>query len=581
MGPLLEVKNLRVQFDSDEGTVEAVKNVGFEIRKGEVLCIVGESGSGKSVTSLSLMGLLAKNARIADGEIRFSGENLLDLPDEKLRKLRGNRLSMIFQEPMTSLNPVLTVGRQLMEPIELHKGLEGKQAKQLCIEWLEKVGIPRPEKVFREYPGTLSGGMRQRIMIAMAMICSPDILIADEPTTALDVTIQAQILDLIEQLRLENDSSVLLITHDLGVVAETADRVVVMYNGEVVEQGNVFDIFANPQHDYTKHLLSSNPNISEEYSQQRKQNALASEQKRGEEASNISKESEAPPASAGEHIKPGKTYLSVQGLKKYYPTSASGLFGSKEVQYVKAVDDVSFQIYRGETLGLVGESGCGKSTLSRMLIGLEQASDGRIWCNGRDQSSLRGADLIQSRKELQIVFQDPYSSLNPRIRIGDAIEEALLVHGLKDKSARRARANELLTMVGIPEHMADRFPHEFSGGQRQRIVIARALSVNPELLICDEPVSALDVSIQMQILNLLKDLQKQLNLTILFIAHGLGAVKYISDRIIVMNKGKIVEAGTTEEIFTNPKDPYTRKLLDAYPIPDPTKRKRRSAVPAS
>jgi peptide/nickel transport system ATP-binding protein len=569
--PLLDIKNLAVDFIAESGTTHALKNISITVTRGEVLAIVGESGSGKSVTSLSVLQLLpSPPAKYPNGNIFFSEDgihtiDLLKRDRHGMQDIRGNKIAMIFQEPMTSLNPVLTCGRQVMEGIQLHKNLPGKQAKKQTIEWFARVKLPEPDAVFNRYPHQLSGGQKQRVMIAMAMCCEPSLLICDEPTTALDVTVQKTILELIRELQKQSNMGVIFITHDLGVVAEIADRAAVMYKGEIVEQNTVKAIFTNPQHPYTKALLACRPMnhtrgerlpVVSDFLSANQDLQIAPEIQQHK----ISAENETNRSSAED----SPILLSAKNLSVWFPTKKN-LFGAASA-YTKAVDDVSFDVYRGETLGLVGESGCGKTTLGRALLRLVDPTSGKIIYNGEDLALKKREELRSLRKEIQIVFQDPYSSLNPRLTIGSAIAEPLQVHGIiKTEKRRKEKVMELLEKVNLkPEH-AERYPHEFSGGQRQRIVIARAIALNPSFVVCDESVSALDVSVQAQVLNLLNDLKKEFGFTVIFISHDLSVVRYISDRIMVMNKGRIEESGKADEIYYAPKTDYTKRLISSIP----------------
>lgn len=570
---MLEVKDLIVQFKTKDGIFNAVKEISFKIDKGEVLGIVGESGSGKSVTSLSIMRLLDESVSIVSGKILLDDTNLLGLKEKQMRAIRGNRIGMIFQEPMTSLNPVLDCGSQVAEAIRLHKGLSKKEAKQRTIDLFNEVQLPRPEEIYKSYPHEISGGQKQRVMIAMALSCDPEILIADEPTTALDVTVQKTIIELLLRLKSERNMSLIFISHDLGVISEVADQVMVMYKGEVVERGGITDIFSNPKHPYTKGLLACRPstahhlkylptvsdflkfddegemiqtNVSIQDLQQKNAYSISELQQR-----KIDLYSQEP-------------FLRVENLCKWYPFSSG--FLKLEKKYVKAVDDVSFEVYRGETLGLVGESGCGKSTLGRTVLRLVEPTSGRVVLDGVDVQDLDNEELRQIRRDIQIIFQDPYSSLNPRLTVGESIMEPLRVHKLYENNVgRKEKVMELLSRVNLNTDHFNRYPHEFSGGQRQRIVIARALALQPKFIICDESVSALDVSVQAQVLNLLRELQQEFELTYIFISHDLSVVKHIADRIIVMNKGIIEEVGDSEQIYYNPKKDYTKKLIASIP----------------
>lgn len=573
---LLSINKLSVNFETDNQINQALQEVSIDVAKGELLAIVGESGSGKSITSLSILQLLPQPpAKYIHGNIQLFTNNeaidVLKIPKTLLQNIRGNRVAMIFQEPMTSLNPVISCGNQVVEAIILHKKLNFKQAKKQTIDLFKKVQLPNPELLFDKYPHEISGGQKQRVMIAMAMSCEPDLLICDEPTTALDVTVQKNVLDLIKKLQVQNNMGVIFITHDLSVVAEIADRIAVMYKGKIVEQGSVKEIFNNAQHPYTKALLACRPALHpkgkrlptvSDFMQEDGSEKIVDEISVLKEKKLQSINDEL--ASSNEFSACNEVILSVKNLKVYYP--AQKTFLGKITSYSKAVDDVSFDVYKGETLGLVGESGCGKTTLGRAILQLLQPTAGSVVFNGEDLTKANATTLKQLRKKMQIIFQDPYSSLNPRITIGKAIEETLEVHKiLPTKEERKKRVIELLQRVSLlPEHY-NRYPHEFSGGQRQRIVIARALALEPSFIVCDESVSALDVSVQAQILNLLNDLKNEFGFTAIFISHDLSVVKYISDRIMVMQKGKIIETGTADEIYHNPKETYTQKLIAAIP----------------
>jgi len=560
MSPLLIIENLSINFVTQGATTQAVKNISLHISAKEIVALVGESGSGKSVTALSILQLLPiPPAQFESGQIIFNDADktidLLKLKHKSLQQIRGNRIAMIFQEPMTSLNPVITCGSQVMEALLQHKKITTSQAKAKTIEWFEKVKLPSPEKMFDRYPHQLSGGQKQRVMIAMAMCCEPALLICDEPTTALDVTVQKTILQLIKDLQKEAGMGVIFISHDLGVVAEIADRVAIMYKGEIVEQNDVKSIFENPQHNYTKALIACRP---------------ASHTK-GEKLPVISDffESKVKPR-LSQNNEPQKQNLfadilvEVKNVSVKFSTKTNLL--GKVLSHTTAVDDVSFNLFKGETLGLVGESGCGKTTLGRTLLRLIEPSDGKINYNGTDITLLTKQQLKSLRSNVQLVFQDPYSSLNPRLTVGAAIAEPLMVFNIeKKKNQRRKIVNDLLEKVNLPNSYANRYPHEFSGGQRQRIVIARALALNPNLLLCDESVSALDVSVQAQVLNLLNDLKKDMGLTMLFISHDLSVVRYMSDRIMVMREGKIIESGNAEEVYQHPASEYTQQLIASIP----------------
>ncbi len=558
--PLLSIRDLTVEFQTQDDTVTAVNHVSFDIPKGKTVGLVGESGSGKSVTSLAIMGLIpSPPGRITSGELLFKGEDLLKKSESEMRKIRGDRISMIFQEPMTSLNPVFRIGSQIAEVLMLHRGMSKKEAWQKAEDLLDQVGIPDPKKKIRAYPHELSGGQKQRVMIAMAIACEPELLICDEPTTALDVTIQKQVLDLMLDLQDKYHMGMLFITHDLGVIADLADDVVVMYRSNIVETGPVDTIFTNAKHPYTKGLIACRPLLE---GNPRRLLTVADYM---DEAGN---EKIVPTERFEPMVKEDKSgnpvLLEVNNLKTWFPVKG-GFFGTTK-DYVKAVDDVSFSVRKGETLGLVGESGCGKTTLGRTILRLQEATDGEVIYDGVNIMDLSGEALRKMRSRLQIIFQDPYSSLNPRMTIGDILTEPMTIHGIgENKKDRFARAQELMRKVDLKPEQLSRYPHEFSGGQRQRICIARALAVEPEFIICDESVSALDVSVQAQVLNLLLDLQEEMGLTYIFISHDLSVVNFISDRVGVMHQGKLLELDTAEEIYQHPKTDYTRNLLAAIP----------------
>jgi peptide/nickel transport system ATP-binding protein len=560
MKPLLRIENLSVDFITGGKLSHAVRKISFDVSKGEIVALVGESGSGKSVTSLSVLQLLPRPPAIyAGGNIVFSEDgvhesDLLNADEKLIRTIRGHKIAMIFQEPMTSLNPVMNCGSQVMEAILAHKKISAKEAKAQTIEWFEKVKLPEPSKIFIRYPHQLSGGQKQRVMIAMAMSCSPSLLICDEPTTALDVTVQKTILQLIRDLQEQTNMGVIFITHDLGVVAEIADRVAIMYKGEIVEQNTAQAIFTNAQHAYTKALIACRPALHPKDEKLPTISDFLQAHAGNEDQRKI----------VSKNAITGKILLEAENLSVEFPIN-TGLFG-KARSYVNAVDHVSFHIQEGETLGLVGESGCGKTTLGRTLLHLIEPTGGRIMFGGKDMTRLSKGEARRLRKNIQLVFQDPYSSLNPRLTIGNAIAEPMKIAGLEsNEKERRKKTAELLERVDLPASMMERYPHEFSGGQRQRIVIARALALNPGFLVCDESVSALDVSVQAQVLNLLNELKRSLGLTMLFISHDLSVVRYMCDRIMVMNKGRIEESGPAEEVYLHPKSEYTKRLIQAIP----------------
>lgn len=578
MEKLIDVRNLITRFTTEDGEVTAVNDVSFTINKGETIGIVGESGSGKSVTCLSIMRLIPDPpGRIAGGEIIFHGEkgavDLAKLPEKELRSYRGNDIAMIFQEPMTSLNPVFTCGDQVMEAILLHQKVTKQEARQRTLELFAQVKLPTPERILDAYPHQLSGGQKQRVMIAMAMSCNPQLLIADEPTTALDVTVQKTILELMLGLSRDTGMSTIFITHDLGVVAEIADRVIVMYKGKIVEQGSVIDIFTNPKHPYTKGLMACRPPLGKRL---RKLPVISDFMDTDAQGNLIELESdmnrlidrmliteqETRDRMAG--LEKKEPILKVRDLNTWFPNKTN-IFG-KPLDYVKAVNDVSFDVYPGETLGLVGESGCGKTTLGRTILRLIPATSGSVAYDGKDIFNLSNKELKTLREQMQIIFQDPYSSLNPRLTVGNAIMEPMQVHKIYDNDKqRRERVVELLETVELQADHYNRYPHEFSGGQRQRICIARSLALNPKFIICDESVSALDVSVQARVLNLLINLREQFGFTYIFISHDLSVVKFMSDRMVVMNQGRIEEMGPADEIYNNPQKAYTQKLIDAIP----------------
>ena len=585
MGPsdrnVLEVQGLTVRFDTSERSVVAVKDLGFHVRAGEVLAIVGESGSGKSVTSLSVMRLIEHGGgTIASGKISFTRRNggKLDLAkaaDSVMRTIRGGEISMIFQEPMTSLNPVFSVGTQVAEAVMLHQGLSHAEAEAEALRMLELVRIPEAKQILKRYPHQLSGGMRQRVMIAMALSCKPSLLIADEPTTALDVTIQAQILQLIRQLQEEMGMAVIFITHDMGVVAEVADRVLVMYHGEAVEEGTCEQIFHNPRHPYTQSLLAAVPRLgSMRGTDEPAPFPLLRITDPEAEQLGTADMDETPvdmpePAASAPSVSDGPV-LSVDNLITRFDVETG--FWGKVKRRVHAVEQVSFNLYPGETLGLVGESGCGKSTIGRSLIGLETPRSGSIVFNGQELTQVSGSQLQKLRRNIQYVFQDPYAALDPRLTVGFSIMEPLLIHKVCSRQEAERRVGELLERVDLDPAMAVRYPHEFSGGQRQRVCIARALAMNPEIIIADESVSALDVSVRAQIINLLLALQKEFRSAFLFISHDMAVIERVCHRVAVMYLGQIVELGSRRDVFENPLHPYTKRLMSAVPIPDPSRR---------
>ncbi|HEY9002701.1 MAG TPA: ABC transporter ATP-binding protein [Mucilaginibacter sp.] len=564
---MLQVKNLNVKFKSRDGFIEAVKDTSFTLNKGETIGIVGESGSGKSVTSLAIMRLHNSGNTVINGEILLNDTDILQLPEDEMREMRGNRIAMIFQEPMTSLNPVLTCGFQVTEAIRFHLGVSKQEAKQKTIKLFNEVQLPRPESIFDSYPHQLSGGQKQRVMIAMALSCDPEILIADEPTTALDVTVQKTIIELLLRLKTDRHMSLIFISHDLGVVSEIADRVIVMYKGNIVEEGETKSIFTEPKHPYTKGLLACRPSPDHKLKKLPVVADFLDAEDRSVSVETIREEY----SYKGNEIKDRKQklyaqqpILQINELCTWFPAGA-GLFSNKKI-FVKAVNQVSFDVYPGETLGLVGESGCGKSTLGRSILRLIEPTSGNVNFEGADLRTLGKRDMRNMRRDIQIIFQDPYSSLNPRLTIGDSLMEPLQIHQLyENNTKRRKKVLELLERVNLPASYFNRYPHEFSGGQRQRIVIARALALQPKFIICDESVSALDVSVQAQVLNLIRELQQEFNLTYIFISHDLSVIKHISDRIMVMNKGKIIETGDPDDIYYHPKEEYTKRLISSIP----------------
>lgn len=545
-GPVLEISGLTVSVRGEDGEREVVSDLSLTLARGETLCIAGESGSGKSMTALAIMQLLPQPAaRISSGMIQLGEIDLAALNERQMQRIRGDRVAMIFQEPMTSLNPVLSIGRQLTESIEAHTDLTRAEARRRAIEALKAVRISEAESRLKQFPHELSGGMRQRVMIAMALALKPDVLIADEPTTALDVTVQGEVLELLRDLQREHGTSVILITHDMGVVAEMADRVIVMRHGRMVEEGKVADIFARPQADYTRELLAAVPRIGAGVGRRK----------------------------SAEAERPGSV-AAIRDLHVHFDLRG-GFFGQVN-RRVHAVEGVSFSIAPHETLALVGESGCGKSTTAKALAGLVPYR-GDIVIGGRNLSGLGRDERKAVRRDVQMIFQDPYASLDPRMRVGDLVAEPLLIHGIASKQERSQRVAALFERVGLSADQMELYPHEFSGGQRQRICIARALALRPKLIIADESVSALDVSVQARVLDLLKELQREFGIAYLFISHDMAVVENISDRVAVMYLGQIVEIGTRDQVFSNPRHPYTKRLIEAVPVPDPAKRRPRFA----
>ena len=547
--PVLDVAGLTISVRGEDGERAVVSELSFSLGRGETLCIAGESGSGKSMTSLAIMALLPQPAaRISAGSIRLGDTDLAELDERRMRRIRGNRIAMIFQEPMTSLNPILSIGRQLIEAIEAHTGVSRAESRSLAIEALTAVRIPEAESRLKQYPHELSGGMRQRVMIAMALALKPDVLIADEPTTALDVTVQGEVLELLRDLQRQHGTSVILITHDMGVVAEMADRVIIMRYGRMVEQGKVADVFERPQVDYTRELLAAVPRMGTGAARQRSSEKT-------------------------EDTKPAAVAVARDLHVRF---DLHGGFFGRVNRRVHAVEGVSFSIAPNETLSLVGESGCGKSTTAKALAGLVPYS-GELAIGGRNLSGLGRDERKAVRRDVQMIFQDPYASLDPRMRVGDLVAEPLLIHNIGTPRERTERVAALFERVGLSADQMERYPHEFSGGQRQRICIARALALRPKLIIADESVSALDVSVQARVLQLLKELQREFGVAYLFISHDMAVVENISDRVAVMYLGQIVEMGTRDQIFSNPRHPYTRRLIEAVPVPDPVQRRTRFA----
>jgi peptide/nickel transport system ATP-binding protein len=566
MGKILDIENLSVSFTTDGVERAVVKDVSYSVYRGKTLGIVGESGSGKSVSSMAILQLLPqKNCRITDGHINFyisekESIDLLSLDRNQMELYRGKHIAMIFQEPMTSLNPVHKCGEQVMEMIRLHEKVLEKEARQRTLQLFNEVQLPRPEKIFASYPHQISGGQKQRVMIAMALACHPEVLIADEPTTALDVTVQKGILELLRKLQQQYEMGIIFITHDLGVVAQIADDIAVMYKGQIVEQGSKDEVLYNPQHPYTKGLLSCKPPMDS----RPKHLNVVSDYLAGDVPAPVCETYEERTQRLTEIYYNKQPLLSVKNLSVTFPLEKT--WTGRVKKSLNAVDGVSFEVYRGETLGLVGESGCGKTTLGRALLRLIESSSGDVVYNGLELNKLSASEMRKLRSEIQIIFQDPYSSLNPRITAGGAIMEVLKTHHIgKNAAERRAKTLELMRNVGLEEAHFDRYPHEFSGGQRQRICIARTLALNPQLIICDESVSALDVSVQAQVLNLLNDLKRRYNFTYIFISHDLSVVRFLSDRLLIMQKGCIVESGDADEIYENPQQEYTKQLINSIP----------------
>lgn len=579
---VVEVNGLSVRFKTPDRTVDAVRNVSFHVDRGETLAIVGESGSGKSVTSLALMRLVEYGGgKIINGDMflrRRNGEvlDLANAPDTTLQRVRGADVAMIFQEPMTSLNPSFTAGNQIAEALQLHQGLDAAAARAETLRMLERVRIPEARAILGRYPHQLSGGMRQRVMIAMALSCKPQLLIADEPTTALDVTIQAQILQLIRQLQEEMDMGVIFITHDMGVVAEVADRVLVMYRGDKVEEGGSDEIFARPQHAYTRALLSAVPRLGAMHGTDEPAPFPLLKLEEAAQVADPVALVDAPVAAPSTVRRENGPVLKVRDLTTSFDITG-GILGRVQKR-VHAVEKVSFDLYPGETLSLVGESGCGKTTTGRSLLQLVKSKGGTIEFDGKNIGALRGSAMQTLRQHIQFIFQDPFASLDPRMTVGYSIMEPLLIHGVAKGKAAEERVRWLMEKCGLVPEMIDRYPHEFSGGQRQRICIARALALNPKVVIADESVSALDVSIQAQIVNLLLDLQRELGVSFLFISHDMAVVERVSHRVAVMYLGQIVEIGPRRAIFENPQHPYTKKLMAAVPIADPQRRHRERSL---
>lgn len=554
---LLSLNNLSISFGNAKKSVEVIHDISFSIAEDEIIGIVGESGSGKSVTALAIMGLLPKKQTHITGEVLFNGTDLTTLKVSEVRKLSGNEIAMIFQEPMSALNPSLTCGIQVAEMLQNHTSLTAKAIKKEVYALFNKVKLPNPNEMYNRYPHQISGGQMQRVMIAMAIACKPKLLIADEPTTALDVTVQKEILELLKELQVETKMSLLFISHDLSLVSELADRVLVMYQGNIVEQGTVNQIFKSPKDEYTKALLAARPTLGERLEKLPTITAIADGSFKPKVVSKHER------GAKHKKLYTGAPILSVRNVEKEY-YSRSGIFGKKTA--FKAVNDVSFEVYEGETVGLVGESGCGKSTLGKVILQLDKATSGTVLYRGNDITKLSRSQTRTLRKEIQLIFQDPFSSLNPRLTIGEALMEPMLVHGIgKSKNDRKDRVKKLLTRVGLDESYFIRYPHQLSGGQRQRVGIARTIAMEPKLIVCDESVSALDISVQAQVLNLLNELKDNFGFTYLFISHDLAVVKYMADQLLVMNAGKFEEVGDADEIYAQPRKEYTKRLIDAIP----------------
>lgn len=555
--PLLSVLGLTVSFGNKKKLVEILHQISFDVFENEILGIVGESGSGKSVTSLSIMGLLPKKTAHYSGSILFEGKDLLKIKERAFREIRGKEIAMIFQEPMSALNPSIKCGKQVSEILQHHLNLNSSEAKKETISLFAKVKLPRPNEIYNSYPHQISGGQMQRVMIAMAIACKPKLLIADEPTTALDVTVQKEIIYLLKTIQQETKMAMLFISHDLNLVSEIADRVMVMYKGDVVENASTFEIFKNPKAEYTKALLQARPALDVRLAVLPTIASIADKSFEPKEIKSAER------AKTHKHLYTQKPILEISNLSKYY-FSNMGIFSKQKV--VRAVDNISFSVFEGETLGLVGESGCGKSTLGKTILQLEKATSGSIKYKGKELTKLTKTEIRNLRREIQIIFQDPYSSLNPRLLIGQALMEPMEIHNLvKTKKLRKEKALNLLKRVGLDESYFYRYPHELSGGQRQRVGIARTIAVEPKLVICDESVSALDISVQAQVLNVLNELKNDFGFTYIFISHDLAVVKYMSDQLLVMNKGKIEELGEADEIYANPQTEYTKKLVGAIP----------------